>query len=67
MTAILLRGGQAMGLLGVLLMAIAVLTRLTGRYVVGGFETVSLLIGGIGAIVIGCFALLWVLAERTRS
>jgi hypothetical protein len=67
MTAILLRGGQAMGVLGVLLMAIAVVTRLSGRYIVGGFETGTLLLGGVAAIGVGCFALLSLLVERGKN
>jgi hypothetical protein len=63
----ILRGGQAAGVLGLALMALAVLSRLAGRYIIGGFESGSLLIAGIGAIVAGCFALLWVIAERGRS
>lgn len=63
---LILRGGQAVGVVGLGLMATAVLTRLGGRYIIGGFESGSLLIAGIGAIGVGSFALLWVIAERGR-
>jgi hypothetical protein len=64
MNMILLRGGQAIGILGLLLIAAAVIVRLSGRYIVGGFETGSLLQAGIATIAAGCFALLWLLVQR---
>jgi hypothetical protein len=63
----ILRGGQAVGIVGVLLMAAAVLCRLAGKYVVGGVGSVTLLQAGIGATAAGCFALLWVLASRDKN
>lgn len=63
----ILRGGQAVGVIGVLLMALGVLLRLVGQHVIAGFESVTLLIGGIGAVGAGCFALLWVLTARGRT
>lgn len=64
MDVILLRGGQALGGLGFLLMAVAAATRLSGRYVLGGFETGSLLLAAVAAFCGGCFALLCVLIDR---
>jgi len=66
MNKLILRGGQAAGVMGVLLMAAAVLLRLGGQYVFGGFGSITLLICGIGATGAGCFALLWVIASRDR-
>jgi hypothetical protein len=67
MNALLLRGGQATGLLGILLMAIAVVARLGGAFMLGRFQTGTLLLGGMAGLGVGSFLLLWVLAERSRS
>ena len=67
MNKMILRGGQAAGIVGAMLMAAAVLLRLSGRYVFGGFEIITLLLGGIAATGAGCFALLWVMASRDRT
>ena len=64
MDVLLLRGGQISGLVGLVLIAVAVAGRLAGRYMLGGYSTGSLMIGGIGAICIGCFLLLLLLAGR---
>ena len=64
MNSLLLRGGQLVGAVGVLLMTVAVIVRLGGRYTLSGYETGTLLLGGIGAVVVGCFLLLWTLSER---
>jgi hypothetical protein len=64
---VILRGGQAIGVIGLVLMAVAVLGRAAGRYVVGGFEAATWLQAGIGATAAGCFALLWVIAARARA
>ena len=67
MSSLLLRGGQLAGAAGILLMAVAVIVRLGGRYTFNGYETGTLLLGGIAAVVVGCFLLLWTLAElKTR-
>ena len=64
MNGLLLRSGQAAGLLGIVLMGVSVLARLTGRYTVGDFQTGTLMIAGSGAVTIGCFLLLWAISER---
>lgn len=64
MDNLLLRGGQAIGLLGVLMMAIAVIARLAGRFGIGPISTGSLLIASIGAVSVACFLLLWLLVLR---
>lgn len=66
MSAVLLRGGQLAGVLGMLLMGVSVAARLTGRFMLGGYATGSLLLAGVGAVSVGCFLLLWLLAERGR-
>jgi len=66
MNDLLLRGGQLAGAVGVLLMVVAVLGRLAGRFSLGGFATGTLMLAGIGAVSVGCFLLLWLLAERDR-
>ncbi len=66
MNATLLRGGQLIGLLGVLLMLVSVAARLGGRFNFGGYQTGTLLIAGIGAVVVGCFLLLWALVGRVQ-
>jgi hypothetical protein len=66
MSALLLRAGQAAGLLGLLLMAIAVVARLGGRYVLGGVAVSSWMLAGVAAVGVGCFLLLWFLSQRPR-
>ena len=67
MNTLLLRGGQVLGVIGLVLVAVAVLLRLTGIYLVAGFESGSVLLGGIATLAAACFALLWVLVERTKA
>jgi len=63
---LLLRGGQLAGLVGMAMIFASVLVRLAGRYTFGGFQTGTLMLAGIGAVGVGCFLLLWLLAERGR-
>lgn len=65
MSRLIVRGGQAAGLVGVLLMAVSVAARLAGSFHLGGFATGTLMLAGIGAVSVGCFLLLWSLAGRT--
>jgi hypothetical protein len=67
MNNILLRGGQACGVLGLLMVVASVVLRLSDKYFIGGFQSGSLLLAGIAAIGTGCFALLWLLAERAKT
>jgi hypothetical protein len=64
MKALLLRGGQAIGLLGILLMAVSVAGRLAGRYTLGDFQVGTLMIAATGVVTVGCFLLLMALADR---
>ena len=65
-SVLLLRGGQLAGLVGMVLIVVAVVVRLAGRFSLGGFQAGTLMLAGIGAVSIGCFLMLWLLAERTR-
>lgn len=67
MNAVLLKSGQMVGAMGILVMIIAVLARIAGSYTLGGYATATLLLAGIGAVSVGCFLLLWVIAERARG
>jgi hypothetical protein len=57
--------GRLGGIAGVVLCAIAVLVRLRGVYSLAGFQVGTLLLAGIGAMVLGCLAYLAATAERT--
>lgn len=67
MDQLMLNGGRAIGLLGLAIVAFAVIARLMGNYTVGGFQSATLLAGGMGALLAGCFALLWVLTSQRRT
>jgi hypothetical protein len=56
--------GRLAGVVGLLLVAVAVGVRLTGAYWLGGFQVGTMLLGGTAALVAGCFALLLVLTAR---
>lgn len=64
MNNLLLLLGRAAGVVGLLLIAVAVVVRLTGAYWLGGFQIGTVLLGGTAALVAGCFALLLVLTSR---
>ncbi len=57
-----LLAGRAAGILGILMCVIAVGTRLTGSFYLGGVEAASVLQAGIAATAVGSFLLL--LAKR---
>ena len=66
MNKLIANGGYAIGLLGVLLTIAAGVWRITGHFHLAGFETMTLFVGGMGLMLIGCFAKLHVLsAART--
>jgi hypothetical protein len=65
MNNLLLLLGRAAGVAGLLLIAVAVVVRLTGAYWLGGFQIGTVLLGGTAALVAGCFALLLVLTSRS--
>jgi hypothetical protein len=64
MNALLRRGGQLVGVLGILLMALSVAGRLAGRWSLGDFQVGSFMLAGIGGVSVGCFLLLLSMADR---
>jgi hypothetical protein len=64
MEGLLILGGRAAGLAGTLLCIIGVTARLLGHYHLVGFSTGAMLQAGTSAVVIGCFLLLLVQADR---
>lgn len=65
MNTLFLSLGRLAGVLGLLLIAVAVGARLTGAFWLAGFQIGTLLLAGTAALVAGCFALLLVLTART--
>jgi len=59
MNKLIANGGFAVGALGVLLTAAAGIWRITGHYHLAGFESMTLFVGGMGLILIGCFTKLY--------
>ena len=66
MTAATIWAGRIVGIIGLLVCALAVLARVTGHYTLGGFQVGTLLVAGIAALAAACFLLLWNVAG-TRS
>jgi hypothetical protein len=67
MAAWLLWLGRIGGGLGLALTAAALVLRLAGRYIAGGFQVGTLLLVGVAAMVAGCLGYLAYLAERRRD
>ncbi len=67
MEALLIWLGRAVGSGGLLACVVAVLTRLAGKHYLAGFELLTLLQGGMAALVAGCFLLLVALSGRGRT
>ena len=66
MDAKLLQLGRIAGLLGLLLVVGSVLLRLAGIFMVGKFQTGTLLMAGVAGLATGCFLLLWSMSARSR-
>ena len=66
MNMLLLKAGQLAGLLGIVLMVVSIAGRLSGRYALGDFQIGTLLLAGIGGVAVGCFLLLWSIADRVQ-
>ena len=66
MNTLLVKAGQLAGLLGILLMVVSVAGRMTGRYALGDFQIGTLLLASIGGVAVGCFLLLWAMADQLR-
>jgi hypothetical protein len=58
--------GRLGGFVGILMFAVAVIVRLSGRFVVGAFQVGTLLQVAIAGMILGCFCFLLVLTERTK-
>jgi len=56
--------GRLGGVLGLLLIACAVLARFRGTYNLAGFQVGTLMLAGIAVMVVGCLGYLAFLAER---
>ncbi|UCE32426.1 MAG: hypothetical protein JSW68_05840 [Burkholderiales bacterium] len=69
MDGLLLFVSRLAGIVGVVVSVAAVIVRLGGAYTVPvlGIEARTMLLGGIAAIVIGCFSYLALLAEHRRG
>ncbi|MDQ2918030.1 MAG: hypothetical protein M3R40_12920 [Pseudomonadota bacterium] len=61
---VLLWIGRLVGVVGVLVCALAAVVRVGGNYVFGGYQVGTLLLAGSAAMVAGCFVLLWVLTAH---
>ena len=67
MEALLLWLGRAVGSIGLLISIVVVATRLAGKHYLAGFELLTLLQGGMAAVVGGFFLLLVALSGRGRA
>ena len=64
MVDLLILAGRLAGVVGILVVVAAVAARALGHFWVGGLQTGTLLVGGIGAVCIGAFLLLVALTVR---
>jgi len=64
MDKIIVQGGNVVGLAGVLLTAVAGGARVMGHFYLGGFEAMTLFVGGMGLMLMGCVALLHLLTKQ---
>lgn len=66
MQALLMWIGRLAGIVGVVVVGVAVVGRLYSVYRLGGFEVGTLLHAGMAATLIGCLGYVAALAERTQ-
>ena len=66
MDSLLLWIARLAGIVGVVMGAYAVVSRLQGAYMVGGFQTGTLLLASIAAMTMGCLCYVAFVAERSR-
>jgi hypothetical protein len=64
MNNVLLSVGQAAGVIGALVCAVALVVRLAGHYTFASFEIGTLFLGGTAAMVAGCLCLLLRLSRQ---
>lgn len=68
MNKLLLWIGRLAGLVGVLVFAVAVYTRMRGHFIVGDYQVGTLLQGSIALMLVGCLGYAAAVGERlTRS
>jgi hypothetical protein len=56
--------GRILGIVGIVVCAVSVVSRVTGHYTLGGYPVITLFEGGTTTLVAGCFCLLWALGPR---
>ena len=59
--------GRIGGFAGILVFLIAAVTRLTGKYVLGGFQVGTLLQVAIAGMIFACFCFLLVMTSRKTA
>lgn len=64
MDKMIAQGGNIVGIAGALLTAVAGGARVMGHYYFGGFEVMTLFVGSMGLMLIGCVAMLHGLSRR---
>jgi hypothetical protein len=62
----LLSFGRVAGVLGLLLSLGSFAARVLGHYFLGGFQVGTLLLGGVAAMIAGCFCLLLVMTAAPK-
>ena len=67
MAGLLVWIGRLAGLSGVLVCAVAIFLRLSGRFVVGGFQVTTLAQAGIAGMILGCLCFSAAITERLMS
>ena len=59
MNKLVAMAGLGAGVLGVILTVVSGIWRVTGHYHLAGFEVMTLFVGGMGLMLIACFAELY--------
>jgi hypothetical protein len=67
MQGLLIWAARIAAVAGVALIATAVMARVSGVYSLGGFESGTILQGGMAAVLLACLGYLTALAERAKS
>jgi hypothetical protein len=67
MEGLLIWIGRLAGSSGVLVCAVAILLRFSGKFQLGGFQVTTLAQAGIAGMVLGCLCFSVVVAERLTS
>jgi hypothetical protein len=67
MNTFLLSAGRLVGVCGLLLCLVSFAARLSGHYFLGGFQVGTLLLGGVAAMMAGCFCLLVVMTATPKA